>query len=285
MAGPIRELGVAVICTLSGEDLFLEKLPAPHYEEARRLLRQQVQPIHAFVSMNGYYANFMADYLSVSRDRIHVIPHGLNLDGHGTRAATNKGACTIGYLARIAPEKGLHLLVEAFERLMNDPEVPPIKLRVAGYLGELDRPYFETIRRRVQSWREPDRFEYLGEVNRSDKIAFLQSLDLFSLPTVYRESKGLPVLEALANAVPVVLPAHGAFPELVADTGGGVLHEPGNSAALAAEFKRLLLDRQRAVALGQAGQSVVRQRYHMAAMAARTAELYAGIVVPAASHP
>ena len=53
-----------------------------------------------------------------------------------------------------------------------------------------------------------------------------------SVPTTYHESKGLSILEALANAVPVVLPAHGTFPELVADTGGGLSSTPGNAADL-----------------------------------------------------
>ena len=275
MAGPIRELDVPVVCTLSGEDLFLEKIPPPHYEQARRLLREQSQHVDAFVAMNHYYARFMTDYLGVSPQRVHVIPHGLKLEGHGTRrAVSSDGSRTIGYLARICPEKGLHLLVAALEQLMDDPEVPPLRLRAAGYLGDLDRPYLETIRARVRTWRQPDRFEYVGELDRAEKIAFLESLDVLSVPTVYHESKGLPALEAMANAVPVVLPAHGVFPELVEDTGGGVLHEPENPTSLAAALKGLLLDADRAAALGRAGQQAIRDRYHAAGMAERTAGLY-----------
>ena len=55
-----------------------------------------------------------------------------------------------------------------------------------------------------------------------------------------RESKGLAVLEAWANGVPAVLPAHGAFPELLADTGGGLLYAAGNPAALAAGLRQMI---------------------------------------------
>ena len=82
------------------------------------------------------------------------------------------------------------------------------------------------------------RFQYLGELDRAQKIAFLQSLDVFSMPTVYRESKGLPALEAMANAVPVVLPDHGSFTEMIADTGGGLLHRPHDPADLADKTRR-----------------------------------------------
>lgn len=275
MAEPIRALGIPVVCTLSGEDLFLEKLPPPHYDEARRLLREQAQHVDAFAAMNHYYAGFMTEYLGVPRDRVHVIPHGLNLEGHGTRRrSTVDGTRTIGYLARICPEKGLHLLVAAFEQLLGDPRLPPVRLRVAGYLGDLDRPYLEKIRERVRSWRTPERFDFVGEVDRAGKIAFLQSLDVLSLPTVYRESKGLSALEAMANAVPVVLPAHGAFPELIADTGGGLLHQPENPTALAAVLRELLLDSERATGLGQHGHQAIRDRYQAAQMAEKTAQLY-----------
>jgi glycosyltransferase involved in cell wall biosynthesis len=95
-----------------------------------------------------------------------------------------------------------------------------------------------------------------------------------SVPTVYHESKGLSILEAMANAVPVVLPAHGAFPELIEDTGGGLLFEPENPSALAAALKRLILHPGQADELGRRGQAAIRDRYHAAAMAARHQELY-----------
>ena len=50
-------------------------------------------------------------------------------------------------------------------------------------------------------------------------MKILKSLDVLSVPTVYQEPKGLYVLEALANGIPVVQPRHGAFPELLEATG------------------------------------------------------------------
>ena len=273
-----RRLHVPIVCTLSGEDIFLEKLPPPFYQQARDALRERAAQIDAFVSMNRYFADFMAEYLAVDRERIHVIPHGLKLAGHGTRrrdpAARER---VIGYFARITPDKGLHLLVEAFKLLSEDRDLPPLRLRAAGYLGASDRGYLADVKSRLQRWRLDDRFEYAGELDRAGKIAFLQSLDVMSVPTVYRESKGLSILEALANAVPVVLPAHGAFPELIADTGGGRLHEPENPAALALAIKELLLDEAAAEEHGRSGQAAIHARYTAPLMAERTRALYAAV--------
>jgi glycosyltransferase involved in cell wall biosynthesis len=291
-----RRLSVPVVCTLSGEDVFLERLPEPHYGEARAVLRERCTDAAALVAMNRYYADFMAEYLAVPRARIQVIPPGLNLQGYGTSGSGQRPLSaetgpvsrpftqqrqrpvTIGYLARVCPEKGLHLLAQALRLLAEDPDLPPVRVHAAGYLDPADRPYLRQIQERLADCGLADRFRYAGELDRVGKIAFLESLDLMSVPTVYRESKGLYVLEAWASGVPVVLPAHGAFPELVRDTGGGLLYEPGEPAALAAALKRLIQDPALAAECGRRAQKAVRQRYHAELMARRTIELYRTLV-------
>lgn len=274
MAREIRKLGIPVVCTLSGEDIFLEKLSEPFRSRAQSILRERTREIDGFVALNDYYAGYMADYLDLPRNRIDVIPHGLNLAGHGTRADTPDQVFTIGFLARICPDKGLHHLVSAAELLLADPSMPPFRIRAAGYLGDADRPYLEAIEKRVAQWDKPEMFQYVGELTRAEKIEFLQGLNVMSLPTIYRESKGLPVLEAWANAVGVVLPEHGTFPELIALTGGGLLHQPLEPASLAEKLKHLLHNPRRAVELGQQGQAVVHRDFTAAVMAEKTRELY-----------
>jgi glycosyltransferase involved in cell wall biosynthesis len=282
LIGSAREiqhrLGVPVVCTLSGEDIFLEKLTEPYYSSARLLLRQRAAELPAFVAMNRYYADFMADYLAVPRQRIEVIPPGLNLEGHGIgnveNTLPNKQSIAIGYLARICPEKGLHQLAEALKILADDKTLPAVRLRAAGYLDEAERPYLDKIKHQLEIWGLADRFEYLGELDRPGKIAFLQSLDVFSVPTVYRESKGLFALEAWANGVPAVLPAHGTFPELVEDTGGGLLFEPGKPQALADALKQMIQNPDFAAQCGRRAKQIVHERYNADIMARRMVQWY-----------
>ena len=82
-----RRLDVPVVCSLSGEDIFLEKLPPKYYDRARAVLRERAADISSFVALNHYFAEYMTAYLAIDRQRIHVIPHGLNLAGHGMRPA------------------------------------------------------------------------------------------------------------------------------------------------------------------------------------------------------
>jgi glycosyltransferase involved in cell wall biosynthesis len=290
MARMLRQrCGPPVVCQLSGEDLFLEKLPPPHYDRARDQLRERAAEVDAFVALNRYFADFMADYLAVDRGKVHVIQHGLKLDGHRQPPASlgvsspaqniqRSYPRIVGYLARICEDKGLHLLFDACERLVQRTDIPPFELRAAGYLGEGDRPYLEKLQSRAKSGLLKDRFKYVGELNRAEKIAFLQSVDIFSTPTVYRESKGLPALEAMANAAPVVLPDHGSFPEIIEDTGGGLLHRAHDSADLADKIGELLRDPARAIELGLAGQRAIHERYQASAMAEKTLDLYRQLV-------
>jgi glycosyltransferase involved in cell wall biosynthesis len=127
-----------------------------------------------------------------------------------------------------------------------------------------------------------DRFQFHGELDRAGKIAFLQSLDVMSVPTVYRESKGLSVLESLANGVPVIVPRHGAFPEIIEHTGGGLLCEPENPVDLAAKLRTYILDRTLVDEHGRRGREVIHAHYTAPQMAQQHLELYRRIKSAAA---
>ena len=95
----------------------------------------------------------------------------------------------------------------------------------------------------------------------------MQGIDVLSVPTVYHEPKGLSVIEAWANGVPVVQPRHGSFPELIEATGGGLLVEPNDPKHLAATLLELLSDPVRCAELGRRGYEGVTARLtarHMA---------------------
>ncbi len=284
VAAPLRRaLGVPVLCTLSGEDLFLDGLTEPWHSQAIELLRARVADVDGFITFSHFYASVMIERLRIPESKVFQVPLGITMDGHGDRGqgSGDRGQgskpMTIGYLARICPEKGLHVLCESFRLLRQQPRFEACRLRVAGYLAPGDRPYFDELQRQIAAWRPgcpTDSFEYIGEPDRAGKIRFLQSLDVFSVPTVYREAKGLPVLEAWANGVPVVQPWHGAFTELVNATGGGVLVPPNDPKALADAIAQLLDNPVLRRELGQRGREAVVRLYTADRMAEATLAVY-----------
>jgi glycosyltransferase involved in cell wall biosynthesis len=277
LAAPLaRATGRPVVCTLQGEDLFLEGLEPAARREALALISGHAAAVARFAAVSAYYARFMADYLAIPREHIDVVPLGIALDGFDESRRERQGPFTIGYLARIDPAKGLDRLCEAYRLLRHEMELPPSRLRVAGYLGSEHREYLRACAERMRSWGLGDEFEYVGEVDREGKIAFLRGLDALSVPTPYEEPKGLFVLEAMACGVPVVQPRRGAFPEILERTGGGLLVEPTDR-AVAEGLLRLWRDRGFAAEVSRRGASAVREHYSVERMADGALDVYARV--------
>lgn len=276
-----RRLNVPIITTLQGDDIFLEELPAEARQEAIELIRRNCETASAHIATSQYYADFMANYLSLPRELIHVVYPGIEIQHFHApveQSKTEKSVLNIGYLARIAPEKGFHVLIDALCKLHAMPHVPAWRFQAAGYCAGYRKEYLEENRKKAQQAGWGNRFEYIGEPDRMDKVRFLNQLDVFSVPTTYQEPKGLYLLEAWACGVPVVQPAHGSFPELLQATSGGVLVPPGDTTALAEQIALLLRNTAERHRMGQAARQVVREKFSSQAMANGTLKLLCHII-------
>jgi glycosyltransferase involved in cell wall biosynthesis len=269
-----KALGVPILGTLQGDDIYLESLPAGYRSECIELIRRNAADVNGYFATSAYYADFMAGYLTLPRERIHVVYPGLNLNGHGgPRGFREQPPYVIGYFARICKEKGFHNLVEAFHILRQTPDWPPCRLHVSGWLGENHRPYFDNEIAKLRAAGLGDDVSHVHSPNHEGKIAFLKSIDILCVPTSYREPKGLYVLEALANGTPVVQPKHGSFPELIDATGGGLLVAPDNPKSLADGLNQMLMDHEMRREFGRRGQAAVSERFTADIMASATVEV------------
>lgn len=291
LARPIREalepgqsgrqaatLSPPVCCTLQGEDLFLSQLPEPYRTTALGLIRANVDQVDAFTAVSDCYAGFMCRYLGIPQHKMHVVPLGINLDGYSARPQSGAGFFTVGYFARVTPEKGLHLLAESYVRLRRQTEFGASTLEVAGYLAPEHRAYLQGVKQRMAEEGLAQEFHYRGVLDRGQKLEFLRKLDVLSVPAVYDEPKGIFLLEAMASGVPVVQPRRGAFAEILERAGGGILVEPDDAASLAEGIFSLRKDPALRAELGRRGAEGVREHYSAARMAARALEVYRGIV-------
>jgi glycosyltransferase involved in cell wall biosynthesis len=285
-----RELGVPIVCELTGEDLFLDQMIEPYRAQAQAIIRERARDVSAFVATSAYYAQKMSSYLDVDRQRIAVVHPGVPAAYVADDAAANPAERsfdaaqdrpfdaaqdrppTIGYVARVCPEKGFGQLLDALVLLRRMPGMADARVVAGGYMGPGDRRWFEGVTRRADGVR------YVGELDRRRKLELLDSIDVFCVPSVYAEAKGIYVLEALSRGVPVVQPAHGSFPELVERTAGGVLVPPGDAAALADALASLLRDPARRAALGRAGRDAVRGGFTEDHMAAKMLPVYRGAI-------
>lgn len=274
LARRIRETGALVACTLQGEDGFLDALPEPRRTASWDTLAERAEDVDAFIAVSKYHADLMTRRAKLPSDRVHVVYNGILLDGYGPNAAPN--IPVLGYLARMHHSKGLSTLVEAFILLCQRDHIKNLRLKIAGAQVGDDVKYVEKIQARLTETGFGGRVTFHPNIDRDEKIAFLQSLSVLSVPATYGESFGLYVIEALAAGTPVVQPRHAVFPELLAETGGGILCEPDDPASLANALENLLADPEAARKLGEEGQRAVHERFNVDEMARNVARVLEG---------
>jgi len=261
LAGRLKsELGARVFCLLAGEDTFLDALPEPFRTKSWEAIAERAAAVDLFLAPSRYYADLMSARLGLRPGRVSVLPPGINLEGYPDPAVgvtAGPSSPTLGFFARMCREKGLDRLVEAYLILRRSGRVPGLRLRVGGSCGPTDQPLVESLRARLRDAGLAETVDFCPNLDRAQKLAFLQSLSVFSTPATYGEAFGLYLIEALAAGVPVVQPRCGAFPEVIAATGGGVLSATAEPEALAQTIESLLLDPDRARKLGDQGRRSV----------------------------
>jgi len=263
LAGLAHHFTTPVVSTLQGEDGFLDGLPEPYRQQAWDLLAQRCVDIQKFIAVSQAFGDRMRDRLRLPSARVAIAYPGIAVENLPVAEPT---APVIGYLARMHPCKGLDLLAEAFLQV----KTPGARLHIAGAMTGADQKFVQSIRQKLG-----DRAEFFPNLNRAAKSDFFRQLSVFSVPARNDEAFGMYVLEAMAHGVPVVQPRHGAFPEIIDATGGGILCEPNNPVALAAGLDELLVNPQQ---YGAAGRQAVRAEFSIEAMTQKTEEILQQVI-------
>ena len=264
-----QEFHCPVVCTLQGEASFLDDLTEPYRQPAWDLLAQRAAEVDHFITVSGYFGDLMRARLGLDASRVTVIYPGIAVENFAP-TITQPTVSTIGYLARMHPTKGLATLVDAFLLLQKENAIPGLRLRIAGAKTGSDEHFVSQLAQKIARAGQSAAVDWLPNLDRAAKAEFLRSLSVFSVPATYGEAFGLYVIEAFASGVPVVQPRHGAFPEILAATGGGMLCGPDDPAALAAALRDLLLNPARARQLGATGRAAVCAQFTIEVMAQKT---------------
>ena len=185
-----QELDIPVLCSLQGEDTFLDSLPEPWRSQSWETLAERARDIAAFVAPSRWYAELMGPRLRVREGQLRVIPNGISIEGFAP-AATAPVPATVGFLARMIPGKGLGLVIDAFIELKRRGRFPETRLLCVGAMTNEDSLYVESLRARLRQAGLTDQAEFRSNLSREDKIAALREMTLLSVPTTYGEAFGL----------------------------------------------------------------------------------------------
>jgi spore coat protein SA len=195
--------------------------------------------------------------------------------GGAGEGAPSRGRQRLLFVGRISPEKGVHVLMNAFEQLVeqgNDVELvlvgdeakipphmlarldekPEVRALESYFTGAYEGGYLRGLIDRLPA-DVKSRIKLAGPISYPDVLATYHGADVLVLPSVCGEAFGIPIAEAMAAGIPVVASRVGGIPELVADGETGLLVEPDDSQSLADALLEVVRDRKRGGAMGTAG--------------------------------
>jgi glycosyltransferase involved in cell wall biosynthesis len=223
--------------------------PRPPIRAIQRLLYRAANRRARTVAVAEHVADAMVE-VGVPRDRIEVIPNGVDVPAETAPPRAGNGPVRIGLLGRLDPQKGADVFLEAAERLGAGAEF------VLGAPSVHDR-YGEELLAAARAAN----VEAVIPAGRE----FLESVDVVAMPSRY-EGHPLTLLEAMALGKPVVATAIPGIREVLDPQDAGVLIPPEDADALAAAVRRLVDDPALRAELGARGRRVVASRYTLAQM-------------------
>lgn len=246
--------------------------PLQRYLE-RRFARRTAR----YIAVSLAVRDSLVSSLGVSPDKVSVIYNGIDLARFAAasppRAAARAevglpaGVPVVAAVARLAPEKGIDVLLEAFVRL---GQRATAHLAIAG-----DGPLRGVLERRARQAGVAERVHWLGHV--TDPLPLLRAADVVAVPS-RAEGLGVACIEAMAAGRAVVASAAGGLGEVVQHRVNGLLVPAGDAMALRAALERLLGDELLRRRLGERARQDALQRFSVDAMVRNTTRLYEWLV-------
>jgi glycosyltransferase involved in cell wall biosynthesis len=204
--------------------------------------------------------------------RCHHIYNGVDIALFARPPGVKPKPKQLLYVGRLAPEKGIHVLLDAFQTVLSHH--PDARLDLIGPERVLPReslfpacddphvlalePYFrpgayaELLRAKVSEFPSGSISFLNNGIKFNELVPFYHSASIFAFPSVCEESFGMPLIEAMAAATPVVATRGGAFVEIVEDSRSGLLVERSDAQALADAILQLLSNPDQREAMARA---------------------------------
>jgi len=232
-----------------------------------RMQKRVARRMDHILTVSESSGNDIARDFGVDRDRITVIPIGVDIEAFQPPTARRVPGRVVAVASTDTPMKGVHVLLEAVAKLRTDRDVHLTlvsKPRPGGATEKL-----------VDQLALGDGVRFVSGLTQAELCDLLGSAEVAVVPSLY-EGFSLPAVEAMACATPLVASAAGALPEVVGEAG--VLVPPGDAGALAAAVARLLRDPAERDRLGAAARRRVDAKFTWQAVARQTAAYYAKVV-------
>jgi len=237
-----RKLGIPTV--LTNHSIFLANSSDHLWTPMSYFLfpfRHYINEAEKIIAVSKAAADFIEHFSR--REKIVVIPNGVDVHRFTFVKSTVANGLpfsilkkpTILYVGRLVYRKGIHVLLRSMPYILE--AIPDTQLLIAG------SGYMESfIRLLTKSLNLEDHIRLLGFVPEDELPSLYNLSDLFILPSIYAESFGITLLEAMASGTPIVASAIGGIPEVVENGVNGILFKKGDELDLANAVIRVLDD-------------------------------------------
>jgi spore coat protein SA len=268
----------------------------------RKVIAERMRSIDRVIGCSEYLTGTIRKAFPELADRCHTVHNGVNVQHFSPAGMPGQSGAkkeqTVLFVGRVSPEKGVHVLLDAFRQVLK--ERPNTRLELIGPLGaapaefivgctddpkvkELEPMYlrdYAASLKRTLSGEMSAKVSFVGPVPYLELLNRYRAADVFVFPSVWNEPFGLPVVEAMACGVPVVATRSGGITEIVREGESGLLVERGDSKALAAALLRVLSEDHLACKMGEAGARRAREMFTWERVAGVLGSVYADTVKP-----
>ena len=233
-------------------------------------------------------------------DRFYTVYNGINTtDFHAKNInqieKPDKCLRNILFVGRMSPEKGVHILLDAFEKVLE--HYPDLHLQLVGPLVPAPAEYTVTLSddpkvlglttfysegylshlKKKVSRNLVNRVTFYKHIPYSDLINFYHNADVFVFPSVWDEPFGMPIIEAMACGLPVIATRGGGIPEIVEDAKTGILVQRGDAGSLAKALVLLIRNPSLRASIGSAGRQRVFERFTWDRISEDLVSIYSGL--------
>ncbi len=232
----------------------------------------------------GWFVRWVAERIDrkvvVSKDALGLVQsyvpgeydilfNGVEIDEIASTAPTPTPSPTIFFCGRHEERKGLAVLLDAFGALPDD-----VRLWIAS-----DGPDSARLR---QEHAGDERITWLGRISDAEKFARLRGADAFCAPSLYGESFGVVLIEAMAAGTAVVASGIDGYRNVATDGEDALLVAPGDRDGLARALHEVLFDDGLAAQLRAAGTRRARN-FAMTTLAAEYVRIYREVIAERAA--
>lgn len=236
-----EKLNVSIICTLQDEDTWVDVMTEQSREKVWKLMFENARYVDRFISVSKYFTQVIHNKMQLPENKISSIHIGVDLADYKPVNSEDKPR-NIGFISRMCYENGLDILVDAFIKIKKQPEYEDVKLILTGGQTGDDKPFLKRIKKRFKENGLLASVDYHKSFEDEGRQHFFAKTSIISVPVRNGEAFGIYIAEAMASGIPVVQPALGAFPEIIGQTGGGIIYEKNTPENLASSLKALLDD-------------------------------------------